>query len=66
MTPELTEEQTNHYDQWRAMWLSHYEFGLSAQRVLLAAGVIQESEKLFLTRAERRALLSIDAVSTPP
>ena len=61
MTPKpATKADIKHYEQWRAMWLSHYEFGLSAQRVLLAAGVIEESERLFLTRAERRRLTQGD------
>jgi hypothetical protein len=49
-------KDAEHYKQWYAMMRSSYEFGLSAQKVLINAGVLKPSERLFLTRQERRQL----------
>ena len=56
MNDGITAAEFERYQQWREMMLSSFEFGLSAQRVLLKAGMMEPKDKLFFTRDERREI----------
>lgn len=58
----LPPDKAEMYKQFYAMMRSSYEFGLSAQRVLIRAGVLRPEHRLFLTREERRRLTCDDVI----
>lgn len=55
----MTDDEAEFYGRWHAMMVSAFEIGTLAQKQLLVAGMLRPSERLFLTRKERRQLTSI-------